>query len=67
VKEELMENAEASAPSGGGGARAGPAGAAGRRVKKKRTRWGDDPDERAEAMDAEESPSRSVKVKAEPG
>ena len=66
VKEELIEAAEASVPSGDGGARTGPAGAAGRRVKKKRTRWGNDPDESADQTDAGESPTRSVKVKVEP-
>ena len=65
MKEELLENAEASAPAHGG-TRSGPAGAAGRRVQKKRTRWGEDADEPADHTEAGDSPVRSVRVKAEP-
>ena len=66
VKAEILENAEASAPAGADAAAAEPAEAQRRssRGTKKRTRWGDDPDEPGDEADG--GAERAVKVKTEP-
>ena len=65
VKAELLENAEASAPSASGGVSgSGEAQRRSSRGVKKRTRWGDDPDEAGDQEDG--GSARAVKVKSEP-
>ena len=66
MKAELIENAEASTPANADAAAAEPAEAQRRssRGPKKRTRWGDDPDEPGVQLDG--GAERAVKVKTEP-
>jgi len=67
VKAEVLENAEASAPAGAEAAAAAEPAEAQRRSSrgsKKRTRWGDDPDEPGDQPDG--GSERAVKVKTEP-
>jgi len=67
VKAEVLENAEASAPAGADAAVAAELPEAQRRSSrgnKKRTRWGDDPDDPGVELDG--GAERTVKVKTEP-